>query len=1249
MRQHHYPIRPCFAWLALFLLVLPWSARAQQSTAITGHVSDQTGAVVVKAKVLLHNELTNQDINTLTTSTGDFTFAGLRPGLYDVSATAPGFATAVEKGLHLELEATITAKLVLKPGVAQESVTVTAEEVQLDQTHASRGEVYSADELENSPLNSGNPLLIANTEPGVIFTGNNAAWSTTWVRPFDNGAINQFSTNGQAGDTNDFQLDGSPNNANSFGSRDIGYVPPTASILEMKFISNPYDAQYGHTGGGVFDIVTKYGTNTLHGSVYENARRTWLDANTHYNDAHQNAKGSDTRDQYGFQVDGPVVIPFLYNGRDKTFFEAQFENYKMNSPLSGSDSVPPWSPGSTTQTVVDTGDFSAYYYYGGATGSQAGNNPITIYDPTTATGANGTRTAFANNFINPTLFNKTSLDVLKYYPKPNQACAVNQSYCTNNYKWQGTGQDRFKNVVARLDHNFGANDRTYIRYAWNKRFQTYGDPGEWNGIPGAAASGLFPLVRENHFFTADEQHTINANSFVELHLSFTRYVYNQNQGPTPFDLSKLGLGSLSVAGNPHVFPQFTIGGLTGVGDNAGNGGNKLSITNTIAGMPMWNYVHGKHSFKAGLDYRWMEASNFTGNASSGTFTVYNGWTSGQAFNISTPNNNVQGLGIASFLLGTMDSGSIYVGPNSYFSYPYLAPFAQDDWKLTNKLTLNLGLRWDLQGGPSEHHNKIVGGFDAMTPNPVMSEITASLPNGVALNGGLTFAGVNGQPRTMFDWNHFLVQPRIGFAYSLNNKTVIRGGFGTTYIQYPGQGVNSGFSQSTNYVGSTNGGYTPNGNTIDNPIPVIATPVGAGYGLMSQLGNGLSITNHQYKVPGAANYSFGVERQINAHTTIEVSYVGTIGFNQGTSDNINRTSLGYMENCNLEMGATITTYNNCNNTPQNAAQLAANPQWVANPFKGVDGFSTARTGNGNGFYTSNYLQANQFTRPYPQFGDITEYDLNAGRSQYDSFQVVATHRWSNALTAHGNFVWSKTMDSGSFADSNYRILAHNIDGSTEKWRMTANADWHVPVGKGRWLLGNANRIVDSAAGGWIMGATYYYQAGTPVGLSGFELVHTQHGGPKREFRNGYNLIQGTSLCWGYYDTTSAAAVAANAPILTKESWASCSNSNPTARNDFDFILRPSWAPVQNISDTGIRNPRQQQLDLSLSKTVPIYDRAKLELRFEGYNLPNHPGWGGHGYYINTWSVSDPDTGSISMTWDQQTTTPRNVQLSAKVIW
>jgi Carboxypeptidase regulatory-like domain len=1227
-------------WLvAVFLAIAaPFTAWAQFSTGVTGRVADPTGAVIPKAAVTAHNELTNEDINTVSSSSGDFSFTSLKPGIYDISATAPGFDTASETGVHVQLEATITVKLTLKPGTAKESVTVRADEVQLDLTHADRGVTYSTDELEQSPFDSGNPLMLANAEPGVYFNG---CSSCEWVRPFDNNSINQFSANGQGSDTNDFQLDGSPNNANTYGSRNIGYVPPTASIQEMKFVSNPYDAQYGHTGGGIFDVVTKYGTNQLHGQLYENARRTWLDANTHYNDnpTIDLPKTSDQRDQYGFEVDGPVVIPFLYNGRDKTFFEGQFENYSQNTPNSGIDNVPALSPGSTSQSVVQTGDFSQAYYFTGSADEQ-----INIFDPLTATGSSGVRTQFSGNQVPSTRLNSTAQALLSYLPLPNVATPSNQSWGLQNYKWQLTGTDRFKNVVARLDQNFGAHDKAYLRFAWNKRFQNNGDA---NGLPGAAETGVFPLIRQNHFFTADWLHTFNSNSILDMHLSFTRYIDAEKEGLTPFDLSKVGLGSLAIPGTVSVFPQIGVSGVTGFGNWASNGGNKVSISNTIAAMPIWTYIRSKHTIKVGLDYRWMHASNFTAGASSGSFSVGTGWTQGQAFNEPNQLAQTQGLGLASMLLGTMDSGYISINANSYFSYPYFAPFFQDDWKVTQKLTVNLGARWDLQGPPSEANNKMLGDLNTTTLNPVSSEVTAALPNGAALVGGLTFAGVNGQPRTLFNQDAAAIQPRVGFAYALNNKTVVRGGIGDTFIQFAGQGYNNGFSQSTNYVGSTDGGYLPNGADLSNPIPAIAQPLGAALGLESQLGNSFNVSNRNFKIPGVVNYSLGAERQLNAHTTVDLSFVGSTGFQQDTTDDINHISTGYAANCNLEMGASITTYNNCNSEPQNTTQAAANPEWVTNPFVGVAGFSTANTGNGNGYYTNPYLPASDFTRPMPQFGEIYQSQQNDGQTQFNSLQAVVTHRWSDALTAHGSFVWAKTMDSGSIIDTTYRVRAHYVDYGNRKWRWTANAVWHMPVGRGRAFLGNSNRIVDGVVGGWTMGAIYYYQAGTRSSVAGtgcsesycnwVELIHKQNYGVHRIIRTGTPFIAASSTCVGYYDSNGN---------LQPEGYAVCPKANPTAREDFDFIQRPSWGVYQNVSDSGVYNPRGQQLDMSMSKTFPVWERTKLEMRFEAYNLPNHPNWDGAGYW---WAPFDPHFGTINMIYSGQTDVPRNVQLSAKFMW
>jgi hypothetical protein len=1209
--------------LAAVLFVALWSCtiNAQQTTAITGQVTDQTGAVVPKISVIAHNELTNQDISTISTSTGNFTFTNLRPGIYNVRATAPGFNTTTEPGIHLELDATVTVVLVLKPGSTTENVVVKANEVQLDLTHADRGVVFTQDELEQAPLNSGNPMMLANTEPGVYFNGNVAAG---YVRPFDNSSINQFSTNGQGSDTNDFQFDGSPNNSNSFGSRDIGYVPPTASIQEMKFVANPYDAQYGHSGGGIFDIVSKYGTNALHGQVYENARRTALDANSHYadNPVIDLPKTSDVRNQFGFEVDGPLVIPHFYNGHNKTFFVAQLEIYAMNTPLSGIDSLPELSPGSTTKTVAQTGDFSQDYYWTGTA-----NAPVTIYDPLTANASNNyVRQPFPNNQIPTARLNPTAEALLSYLPLPNRPAPAMESPGTDDYAWQATGTDRFKNVVARLDQNFGAHDKGYLRFAWNKRVQNYGDPGEFNGIKGPAESGLFPLIRQNHFFTADWLHTFSANSLFDLHLSFTRYAYSQNQGFTPFNLADVGLSSLNIPGVTPTFPQIGINGVTGFGNNAGNGGTKTSISDTIAAMPMWTYVHGAHTMKTGLDYRWLRASNVTQFQGSGAFSVGSGWTQQSPF-VGGPQ---LGDGLASMVLGTMDSGTIYVGPNSFFSYPYFAPFFEDDWKVNRKLTVNLGVRWDLQGPPSEANNKMVGSFDTTTPNPVASEITSSLPNGVGLVGGMTYAGVDGQPRTLFSWSLLAFQPRLGFAYALDDKTVIRGGIGDSYTQFSGQGYNQGFGVNTAYVGSNSNGELPDGNPINNPFPTIALPSGSSLGLMNSLGDSFNVSNPNFKLPGVVNYSLGIEREIRQHMTVDLSYVGSTGFHLDTSDNINRISEAFASSCNLETGATPATYENC-------ISAGNNSKWIANPFQGVAGFSTTATGNGNGYYTNPYLSGSTFTRQFPEFGDITQTEQNNGETQFNSFQAVVKHQWSNALTAHGSFVWAKTIDSGGWNDVTYRIRSHYLDLGNRKWRFTEFADWHLPVGRGRTFLGNPNRVVNGFVGNWIMGTTYYYEAGTPAGIPGnLTVLHVQHYGVHKTLENGVPLIRASSNCIGWYNP-------GDNYNLDPEPGSNTTNCAP---GHYDYIAPPGYAANYNIPDPGVYNPKGQQMDLSMSKSFPVWERTNLELRFEGYNVANHPSWQGSGY----WGVpTDPHFGTINMIYNSQTNIPRNIQISAKIMW
>jgi hypothetical protein len=238
-----------------------------------------------------------------------------------------------------------------------------------------------------------------------------------------------------------------------------------------------------------------------------------------------------------------------------------------------------------------------------------------------------------------------------------------------------------------------------------------------------------------------------------------------------------------------------------------------------------------------------------------------------------------------------------------------------------------------------------------------------------------------------------------------------------------------------------------------------------------------------------------------------------------------------------------------------------------------------------------------------------------------------------------------MQSGALLDNIYRIRAHYVDTGNLKWRWTANADWHLPVGRGRTYLGNSNRIVDGAIGGWTIGAMYWYQAGTPAGVgSALEVIHKQKYGIHRVTEGGVPLIRQSTNCVGYYDPSDNYTL--KPETGTNTTGCSAETTAPTARDSYDYIVRPGYAAVQNVSDPGVYNPRGQNLDVSMSKTVPVWEQYKLETRFEGYNVANHPSWDGFGSW---WDVNDPHFGTINMIWNNPTNVNRRVQLSVKVIW
>jgi hypothetical protein len=1198
----------------------------------TGRVSDSTGAVLAKATVIARNLDTNVNTKTVSTGSGDFTIPYLIPGNYTVTAAAKGFADEARTGIVLQVGQTATVNFVLKVGQASETVTVQGDAL-LDVGKADVGEVVENTRVTELPLNGRDPGMLAILNAG-------ASWNQ-WIgyqRPFDDTQAN-LSVNGGGGGNTALMLDGVSNEAtstNNTGNAKIAYVPPVDSVQEFKIISSPYDAQYGRLAGGVEDVILKSGTNKLHGDVYEYARRTYMDANTWQNDWNiaKAAPGSNTsafsteenkRDQYGAELDGPVFIPKLYNGQNKSFFTMQYENWNELEPNTVTDSVPGkgWVNGDFTNLVYWTG--SAYapislldpqnITYNTATGQyvRVPFGPTDTLGPNalTAPGQNVVPTA-SPNLLPASRLNAVAQKILSYYPAPNTTPAQGSNPFSNNYTIPGSDHDRYRNVLAKFDQNLSSKDRFSLHYGYWERVEDR----SYDGFTGPEQQGQLPHGERSHTFTLEETHTVTPNLFIDFRANATVRADYSFEGPGGFDPTTLGwsqaeVDSLGISATSE-FPYFNLSEFSGLG----NTGNGQTVSNSLAMFPTVSWVKGKHSLHGGIDIRFQQSINTL--VSGGTnFWIDRTWTQTNCGSCGSW-DPASGNSIASMLIGNATSGTDTINTQTFWSAHYFAPFIQDDWKATHKLTLNLGVRWDFMPAETERDNRGNYAFSQTQVNPINSEVNLSAYGYSQILGGVQYLGINGNPRATYPLKMTNIQPRVGFAYALNDKTVLRGGFGETMKSPQNAPSSFGYNATTNYVGNDPnlpGSTFPNLQAqLDNPFPAgtIVNPTGSSLGMLEQLGQGPWFLNPNYEEPSFWSYSMGVERQFLQHDLVNISYVGSRLYNGDSSDNINRQPFSAYAACNPQEGGRNEVCSNDN---------------VPNPFKGIHGFE------GSGDYTSSTINALTFTQPFPEFGGITEWQTNYARTWYNSLQVTALHKWSNSLTMHGTWTWSKQMDAGGWTDSTYRVPYRGIDGSDRTHRITISGVYLLPVGRGRSLLPNANRIVDGAIGGWELGSLYIYSTGTPWGQNGGNYLHSQYVKPHIQADNGF--IRMAAACIEQYKENSAGVY--QIVQLPYDYDGTCTQA--------DAIQVPNYGETTNTVYSGIRIPRTQQLDASLSKNFTILEGLKLQIRMEAFNALNHPLWS-EGPDGNS---NDSTFGLIEKGPWGQSNLPRQTELSAKIVW
>lgn len=1196
----------------LFISII--SAHSQDFRAtITGRVADSTNAAVPNAPVTVKNTGTNETLTITTSADGYYKAPFLRPGTYTVTVETTGFKKAIVSDITLVISQAATINVTLEAGNISEQVTIQGEENQIETANADRGGVIDRQKVLELPLNARNPFMLGQLTAGVTFNG-----ASIWQRPFDNGAIAEWSINGSQARGNEFLLDGAPNNSQA-GGNNIAYVPPVDAVQEFKIMTNTYDAQYGKTTGGIINVSLKSGTNSFHGSLYEFLRRESLDATDFRDNAYGRPKSSHYLDQYGGLIDGPVWIPKIYNGKDKTFFMFNYEGYRegIPSPLILSVPTPEMFNGDFSKLVDKTGKL------------------IPIYDPRTARSVtdaticgkndNGTpktciiRDQFPGNKIPQNRLNPIAQKLLGFQPKPNYS-DPNKGYSEGNFiSSPNLATDSFYNWVFKVDQQFNEKHRMYVRYAHNDRTEDRNN----NGITSTfGQDGQHPLKRINNAFVVDHLATFSPTFIFNIRTSFGRYIEgSRGDANIGFDQTTLGFpaGLISQLPNTKAFGRYEFSGYNSLGRYTG-----FNYSNTVATHPTVTLLKGNQTWKAGIDMRWTQY--ITKNDGNPFRLTANGDFTREKWNEGTSSGN----SLATFLLGYVSGGGIDYNVFPTTLTKYYSPWLQNDWKVNRKFTLNLGLRWDFNGAPNERYNRINHGFDAAAINPVDKLIDRTkFPNIPQLKGGLLFAGVNGQPETVSPLDKNNIQPRVGFAYSLTEKLVMRGGWGLFYVNPSNDYLQyNGFNQFTELVNSLDGGITPIENLLSNPFPNgVSSPTGNSKGLETFLGRGFSYFNSNFVVPKVHQYSFGFQYQMPWDARLEISYVGNRTLGLQTNRPLNEPNLEFRKKCNALEGGTADY---CNGK-------------VTNPFKGIEAFK------GSNLYAANEISRWDLARPLPHFGAITEVGRNDGEITYDSLQVTFDKRTRSGLGLNMTYTFSKHIEQWGFNDVQQNSMQRGLYITDRPHVFKTGMVYQLPFGDGKPFLNTSNKFLKKIVSGWQTSLIMFWQSGRPWGMGdnvqwinpNAVINDVQWKGVQQAF--GFRTYQTASgvqgVCVGRYsNSTGKLEVTPKSKDLI-----GCTVDK------IDVIKKPDYAPrAGSYRHPSIRMHSPMIADLSFSKTTKLTEKIGMQFRVEMFNFTNTFNY--NAQHFNT-DLESLDFGSIRLRDASNTGVayPRHIQLGMKLNW
>ncbi len=1166
---------------------------------ITGAVRDASGAVVPGARVTITNSATNVAEVATTNGQGEYTVPSLSPGSYTVRVEKGGFRPSEEKGLNLDAAQTVRADAALEVGSSTQAVEVQANAIQL-QTEDAKNSVT----LQNKLIDD-LPLVVN----GTVRTPFDLASMTPDAKNL--GGDNGFSIGGGQAAAYGTSLDGvSTNTSRALSKSWVASNSPSVEAIEQFTVdTNGYKAEYGHAGGGNLTYASKSGTNQFHGSAYEFLRNNDLDANNWFSNRSGIPNSIYKQNDFGGTVGGPVWIPKVYHGKDKTFFFFSYEGFRNRTGANGTSFTVPTSE-------MYNGDFSKWVSAAGA--------QIPIYNPTTqVTNADGsvTRQVFPGNVIPKSIWSPAAVKALGVFQSggtlvPNNGAAPGTAaYVANNYlETSGTQIYPVNKWSIKGDHIFNERHRLSGYFGDDHEHQTYGADGpptlpglysnyndltQWSYVIRMSWDWTFSPTKLNHFYAG-------GNDWNQDHKPPQEYIGNwQNK----FCLGNVpncneNLVNLFQGGTGDTYSQW--------GGNADNGSE-----NTVYSYnDDFTWIHGNHTFKFGGMYQLNHYNGFgrqceagcagfsfeeTGLPGSTTFT--NG---GNAF--------------ASFLLGYADNGSIdtvrFIGQQFY----YFGGFFQDDWRVTPKLVLNLGVRWDGNLPPTGLNDRW-SDFSPTTPNPAAGGIL-----GASLFAGSCSGCVGSRSlANLWPWGF---GPHIGVAYSKDSKTVIRAAYARSYgalVSVSGSTHQQGFTLTYSPSNTTNG-ITPTF-ILDQGFPSYVVPPFINPSV-ANISNGSSAVswfqgNETTKLPAYDNFNFSIQRQIGNSMVAEVSYSGVMGEHLQTELlDYNQISPSYL----TAFGTVGQSTTVLNSSITSATGVASG---VKIPYPG---------------FTGTVAQA---LRPFPQYNVIDTYagqGDHSGHSTYNAAIVKFQKRLSDGLTFQASYVFSKLLtDSDSAwgtayaADFFNRGLEKSIGGYDVTHDFKFAAVYDLPFGKGQkyvshgpaaWLIGN-----------WRVSTINLYASGTPVNVTtslALPIYATGDSGSTRvpAYVTSYNGWQPSYS--GKFD-----------PSIDNFFVPYCASATATCSGPFPN--QGSGTALNSIGNETRNNPKLRLFhnlteNMSLTRSFPIREKMHLEFRAEAFNVFNRVRFGLNGTAV---SQLQSQTFGVLSGAASQINTPRNLQLALKL--